>query len=320
MKVFFFGAGSSRGTLGEKMAPMAREFGCALKERAPNWETEFPALAKVVEHLNAKLPDLGLERIWTCIDYFDKLQGALGGAPWGVRGDAVPDLKRALLRIYGRDLDREVEKLAVSDKYTLGGLLKRVCPGDVLISFNYDTVVERLAGKFGYDLRGYCGYFRRDVVNFVKPHGSTSWCLDLREKRVTSAKDDGSPLLNSMSEDDVCRKKEPLVLGAVPIKSELLSEIQWHYGVYEVHEVVMRQWKAVVAALRQAELLVVVGYSFPKEDQYGMFLFGEGMRDRPKPLKVEFYDKCDKTKAVEEALSKHKIHSMKWKGEVKGPV
>ena len=114
MKVFFFGAGSSRGTLGEK-APVAAEFGRVLSSKTPSWETEFPKLAKVVHHLKRELPDLGLEPIWTCIDYYDKLQGALDPSPWGRRGTAVPDLKRALLRIYGKDCDLAAEDLPRSD-------------------------------------------------------------------------------------------------------------------------------------------------------------------------------------------------------------
>jgi len=62
MNVFFFGAGSSRGTLGEK-APVASEFGCALNRRVPTWKDDFPSLAEVVQHLKRELRYLDLEAI-----------------------------------------------------------------------------------------------------------------------------------------------------------------------------------------------------------------------------------------------------------------
>ena len=75
------------------------------------------------------------------------------------------------------------------------------------------------------------------------------------------------------------------MLGAVPIKSELIFEVQRFYGL-PVFDVVVQQWKTVVTAVREAEKLIVVGYSFPREDQYGRFLFREAVRLRKNPLKL----------------------------------
>jgi hypothetical protein len=52
-------------------------------------------------------------------------------------------------------------------------LLKEVKPGDVIVSFNWDTLVERLAKKFGLNLI-HCPGRPRKKVKFVKPHGSVS--------------------------------------------------------------------------------------------------------------------------------------------------
>lgn len=304
MRAFFIGAGSSQGTLSNRplYPPVATDFGCQLTKRVSNWHTEYPALSEVAKHLQAPLSKLGLAEIWTCIDYYAKFQCVLRAAPW-CKGEGSRNLKRALLRLYGQACDKEADKLPQSDNYTLGQLLKnRVQPGDALISFNYDTLVERLALKFGHRLRNFGGELRDDIVNLAKPHGSTSWCLDLKEKRVTWTEPDNVPRLNSLDESEVHAQKEPLVLGAVPIKSELIKEVQKQYRLAEVYTVVMSQWKAVVDAVKKAEVFVVVGYSFPKEDQYGRFLFREAIRVRCSPPRIEYYELPARAAATEASI------------------
>src|SRR4029077_8690225 len=82
---------------------------------------------------------------------------------------------------------------------------------------------------------------------------------------------------------------EPLVLGAVPIKSELLAEIQRdHVNVYET---IADQWAEDGSAITRAPELVVAGYSFPPEDGYGHFLLREAVAKRgnaPPPI-IAYY-------------------------------
>jgi hypothetical protein len=80
------------------------------------------------------------------------------------------------------------------------------------------------------------------------------------------------------------------VLGVVPIKSELLREMQEAHEAGEVHEAIVRQWRAAVEATRRADEIAVVGYSFPPEDQYGSFLFYEAARNRKHKPEVSFYE------------------------------
>jgi hypothetical protein len=77
----------------------------------------------------------------------------------------------------------------------------------------------------------------------------------------------------------------------VPIKSELITEVQYHWGACDVFDVIMRQWQVVVEAIRYADIVVVAGNGFPKEDHHGRFLFMEGVRRRCKRLRrVEYYN------------------------------
>ena len=59
---------------------------------------------------------------------------------------------------------------------------------------------------------------------------------------------------------------EPLVLGAVPIKSELLAEVQ--SGDRKAYETISDQWAEAACPVTQTTELVVAGYCFPPEDGY----------------------------------------------------
>jgi hypothetical protein len=313
---FIFGAGSSRGTLGAEFAPVSSEFGQQLSA----YPGEFPGIEKVAQHLGCSLSGMTLEKLWTCVDYYAKFEAILPErAPWNAEGSR--DIKRALLRIYGQRCDERAEHLSLEKDFRLRKVLQEVRSGDVLISFNYDTLVERLALRMGHNPRSFHYELRSDVVNLAKPHGSTSWCLDLNARTVTSSHPDGSPLLESLAETEVARSREPLVLGAVPIKSELLREIQRFYGLDDIFSIVARQWQAVVEAIAKTERLVVVGYSFPKEDQYGRFLLKEAVRHRSTGVAVEYYEqgsserRDDVTCSIWQTFS-GKISSLEYKGEV----
>ncbi|WP_298438809.1 hypothetical protein [Geobacter sp.] len=305
MNAYILGAGSTRGTL-EKYyhcspPPVAAEFGAAIAKLA-EWQTEFPALKKVAEHTGKDLDDLGLVEIWSCLDYYAKLQKALPlQKPWDNESRTI---KKALLRVYGKICDKVAADSSLEwGKCTLGRIVENdLCPGDVLISFNYDTLVEGLASSIGSKpLRMVGSSFFQDVVWVAKPHGSTSWRMDFSNGTLAWQESDGRPLLTSLTGIDLDNYCEPVFLGAVPIKSELIREVQEQCGSPLVHEVIMQQWRSVVEAMRDAEKVIILGYCFPIEDQYGRFLFQEGIRLRSKqsnPLRVEFYelpDKADKT-------------------------
>ena len=155
----------------------------------------------------------------------------------------------------------------------------------------------------------------------AKPHGSTSWMLDLNcdPKRVISASNHGEVLLNSLEPMDVDRCREPLVLGAVPIKSELIREVQDFCGSPQVFQTIARQWRTVVEAIRDADSVVVVGYSFPQGDEYGRFLLQEGMRLRNSRLSVEFFElqnkKCEREKAIKSAFDSL-VKNLVYRGKV----
>ena len=230
------------------------------------------------------LADAGLEQIWTCIDYHVKFRGTFT-VHWSFRPD-VTQLKSALLDLYGKRCDRLGRRLTLSNEYTLGQIAKSIVVGVTLVSFNYDTLVENLVFKRKKELQlRHCPGAPADgVVRVVKPHGSASWDLNDLKREVT----DGPPILESLAG---VVDSEPLVLGAVPLKSELIAEVQCYHRSYRVFDVILRHWRGVADAIRDADRLVVLGYSFPGEDTYARFFFREAMRERKQPsLDVEYYE------------------------------
>lgn len=304
MRAYFFGAGSSFGTLEgwPEQPPTSDRFGVTLSERSPDWQRQYPGLAEVVGTLGGDLSRLGLEPLWASIDYWAKLGAILPQQPnWNPR--AMWDLKRVLVEFYGSACERALGRMAMSADYTLGDLLtNQVRPGDVLVSFNYDTLVESLASRCGHRLVLPEQKAARASVVLAKPHGSVSWRMDWRSRRVICGEPDGEPATRSMSEAEVGQEQEPLVLGAVPIKSELVREVQAAYFP-DVWNVVTTHWSTVVRAVRDAEALVFVGYGFPREDHYGRFLLREAARTRGSlPPRVEFYEVPPKREQTASAI------------------
>jgi len=315
MKTFLLGAGASRGSLSNLHVPVACEFGQVLAEVCPCWKDEYPALLRVVEHLSLDPNSWPLEPVWSCIDWYAKLQSALPlPKPWEKESQQI---KKALLAVYGARCDDAANQVH-SDSTVAQLFQNEVQVGDVIISFNYDTIAERVAQRFGCQLRS--TPIGDDGVVFAKPHGSTSWTLDLRSHSVTWLSLDGSPLLPSLSAADVDCLREPLILGAVPIKSELIQEVQVCCGVASVFDAIITQWRTVVEAISNTDTLVVVGYSFPIEDQYGRFLIQEGLQLRTRDLRIEFFE-VENREAVREReireVFRSRVQGLAYRGCVK---
>jgi hypothetical protein len=130
------------------------------------------------------------------------------------------------------------------------------------------------------------------------------------------------PMLSA--EAELC-VREPLLLGAVPIKSELIREVQ-EVGRTDAFEVVRRQWLAFVEAVRKADEIVVAGYSFPQEDHHGRFLLREAIRQRRQDagsISLQYYELAARMaevgKAILETFGQKNIQ-IQWRGPVESPV
>jgi len=100
-----------------------------------------------------------------------------------------------------------------------------------------------------------------------------------------------------------------------------MREIQRYYRTEGVFEVVMHQWQGVVEAVRDADELIVVGYSFPKEDHYGRFLFEQALHSRkcPRIRRIEFYNTTADCGSISHIFG-NRTDEIVWKGPVGCPA
>ena len=237
--------------------------------------------------------------------------------------DAPYAIRRAIAAVYA-ELGLELLTAAWSNDratFTLRDVLKSVQPADAVISFNWDVLIETLLTKREFmDLKLFQAPATLDSrgVRFAKPLGSLSWRRrigGLQDRRGRQKEElfewskDGGPLLDPMRYGEIKHEHgvshEPLMLGAVPIKSELIREIQ-HTHKYDcsfVFDRIVDQWQTLCRALQDADELYVVGYSFPSEDAYGGFLLREAARSRVgRPLTVQIYETEPNRMAVESRI------------------
>lgn len=275
MKAVILGTGATIGTLGLEAGVIG--FVRRLEAVRSNWRTEYPSLAQAVNDCGGNPLDVALDRLWTRLDYYSKFKTILGSA---YPGEASTELRKALLDAYG--FADEISRIcSAQTTYPLKTVLADLGPGDAVISFNWDTLAETIL----HDV------LRADLVQvphpgsicrirLVKPHGSLSWVH--RSGEPIEIRDGANVRLKPMDVSDVYSGRpgssEPLILGALPIKSELLDEIQ--RGEPGLHGLIASQWVEAVDAISRAEEIVVVGYRFPREDEYGRFLLREAVGKR----------------------------------------
>lgn len=282
MRLFIFGAGATVGTLGR---PPVERFGERLAELEDQWNESYPELAQAVRDLPSFSPDRPnawrLDNAWTRLDYYAKLSGALGVGDYG--GAASRQIHAAVATVYG-GLDLTAADMSVDGQdFSLRQILDAAQAGDVIVSFNWDTLVERAANLLFGTRR--VPFLQSPYpsspqgVALAKPHGSLSWQrIPAFSGPPTAYGPGGTPLLVPIPSSEILEGvRELLLLGAVPIKSELIREAQRGNGIYEC---IILQWRTLCDAVTRADDVIVAGDSFPPEDQYGRFLLREAARRR----------------------------------------
>jgi hypothetical protein len=285
MRALFLGAGASAGTV--ENAPVSRDFGRVLAQVTSR---PYEELRRIVALLGYSWSDWPLDQVWRQVDYYSKLHEAISiDAP----DPKESGIKHALLEVFGKRCDRASDALPIGANYTLGRLIDSLGPGDTLVSFNYDLIAERLARRMHKKLRpASVDGARSETITLAKPHGSASWSTQIVGHFDQSPVDRG-PVYDSLLPDEIQRGRHPFLLGAVPIKSELIREVQKAAGRPDIFDVVASQWREVGHAVQHAQTLVVAGYGFPPDDEYGRFLISEALRRRFRSnrLRIELFSR-----------------------------
>jgi len=202
--------------------------------------------------------EVGMEEFFTHVEFCAQVHQQLNvgrGRKRGVYLKAAKDFKQVLRLM----LKRSCERQQCSYHQELAGLLR---PGDTIISFNYDTVIDRALVQVGgrrwrhperygvpvmgdsdvWEGSGGRGRPYEVPVRLLKLHGSTHWDRwDETKSAVVLSRDDYG------------------------LANPLIVPPAWNKGMAEEAPFPLL-WKAARRALHQARALVLIGYSLPSTD------------------------------------------------------
>ena len=332
-KVLVLGAGASSGTLRNR-APLSRHFGEYLDEKVSDWTTQYPYLRGAIRFFKERLPDIGekewaLDKVWGAIDDRVKLRyvfdldlhipGAPSPRPNNLRiyrrgvddfGLAGFELKRAIVRVYGHDLESESRKV-LDRNGTLASEIERLENGDCVISFNYDLLAEKIMKKkFGDKgrkiVKAIPGETVGEGVMLCKPHGSLSWRVRVPENYVEPKIEPFDEPIEEAQVDywpSLEAEIQPGIVAPVPFKEQIaIPEIQGR--VRKFFCLLVEQWRQAIIKISGAEEITVAGYGFPMEDSHAVHMFCEAKaRMRTKPT-IRLYQKKECSDRVRKTIQK----------------
>lgn len=212
------------------------------------------------EFVHGDLPTL--EVFFTQVSAVDRFhrQFNIRGRPSGRYGRHLEALRRLIPRVF----DQALGGLDCLWHQRLAAALRA---GDAVMSFNYDTLIDRAlreaGGKrwnpqvgYGFTASGGMdlwnpppspGPTRKNPIKLLKPHGSLNWQID-EENRAVHLVDEYDPATEG---------------SIVPPTWDKSDVTNWPWN--EV-------WRSARSALGLARLLVVIGYSVPVTDQMSQAL------------------------------------------------
>jgi hypothetical protein len=217
------------------------------------------------------------------VDFFSSLQAFIDiGAPGmpGIKLKSADELLRQLKLGITRLLVDRIKAAESDGRLTISHpyLNRMVSPGNVIITTNWDLLVERYAALKGVDVRR-TGEPGDSYVLLLKLHGSIDWCeWGLRKPRSSDPSEDFAQLrevtrkvaLPSDGESDVVRVRavehwsrcwqrisgrtsEPFLVTMYRGKGPELASLS-------------TVWTDAYHALGRAKTLEIVGYSLPDDD------------------------------------------------------
>lgn len=263
------GAGASRGAyyVDEKVAPkppLDVDFfhQIQLLSEKKHRQTVRELLAVAREEFGPDLP-VTMEQFFTHVEFLDEFHRKLRISR-GRQRLAYSKIQQTFRRVLGYLLEASTEGQSCMYHEVLVSALR---PGDAILSFNYDTLIDAAlrnrggnrwraangygvsvtAGSASWDSKKLRGKQAADPIKLLKLHGSLNWKL---------APDGASIELTTAPYDP---------------KKFLVIPPAWNKPI-TTHPVFSKVWKAARAALRDASILMVIGYSVPPTDMLSQAL------------------------------------------------
>ena len=181
--------------------------------------------------------------------------------------DEVEQLKNDLLGAITASLSDLTEKINIerTQFFHLGKILR---PGDAVVTFNWDLLVEKALTEIGQDWNY---ELKEGAISLLKPHGSIDW-FDADsasiKKRLTSAVIEDIGKLRVFRKFRMPRLASPIT----PIIVPPLVNKKWKYLEFN------RIWRSTWRALRTANEIHVIGFSLPPEDLHVRFVIRSAVR------------------------------------------
>jgi hypothetical protein len=167
------------------------------------------------------------------------------------------------------------EFMAETDRRrVLSGLVgELVRPGDVILSFNWDFMIDLALEDLDEDSSPAYSYSSsRNSVVLLKPHGSIDW---FEKNRLTSDK----KLLKEMRRRAAGVYFYPYFqLAKNPDLLKHPAFIVPPLSVKKFGGFLQRVWRDVYRAVAGATELYIIGYSLPREDQFARLVEESGLR------------------------------------------
>jgi hypothetical protein len=179
---------------------------------------------------------------------------------------------------------------------------------DTILTFNYDTLVERALAERGQTWNHGLGDFGNGGITILKMHGSIDWILferrhedqlqkfvKLFSKQDTNVEECGhAPPQEEEYAWELWRAKDDGACNAViEMDKSGLTNIRYHLGIaglgqYKpLHRLPgsAKTWVEAFKVLREAEEIYVIGFSMSPYDTMVRFHFTSVVRTRQNPLK-----------------------------------
>jgi NAD-dependent SIR2 family protein deacetylase len=183
-----------------------------------------------------------------------------------------PDVERDLIWYIGSYVVNRIKKRRIKNYYwDFASLLKKRGFRSVIITFNYDLILEKLLYKtdwgFDYCLKRFGRIYKRDWmknsdegIKLLKLHGSVNWAFcDTCNALYLQPK----PIVQKLRRDR-CKKRGHGFLNP------FLVPPSWNKNEYLQSIDVL--WQQAKKELQSADILAIAGYSFPQADQYARTL------------------------------------------------
>jgi hypothetical protein len=213
----------------------------------------------------------------------------------------VEELKDDLLAAITASLSAKTESIKIrkTQFFRLARLLR---PGDAVVTFNWDLLVEKALTELGLD---WSYELEKNTVALLKPHGSIDWFDGDKTKIKTSLT---SPVIDDIGALRVFQKFRMPRIGSpiTPVIVPPLVNKKWKYLEFD------RIWRSTWRALRTANDIHIIGFSLPPEDLHVRFVIRSAIRineqTRSAPLRVTVVNP-DKTVYLRfDRLMKTKVH------------